>query len=319
MLTAAAARAASVRCAVCDGAVAELWGRAESYELLQCNNCRVVFTHPMPTAEQLRRLYSNEQYFLAGGAAGYVAGYEISARSQSMLHETILDQIGPPQFDAKLMEVGCAQGHFLDAARRRGWDVCGVELSPAAAAAARLRFRVPVLEGHLDDQVLEPSSRSVVVLLDVIEHLVDPARAIRSVARVLHAGGLLVLKTPDIGSPHARRLGMRWPQIKPPEHLIYFNLTSMTRMLHACGFQLDRLRAVGGTGIVHAIRQSAQGHPSVDCPNAIRALIAIKRVRWLASLAARASALLGRQDSMIVFAHKVSHGVDRSTAVGRDR
>ena len=136
---------------------------------------------------------------------------------------------------------------------------------------------------------------------------------------MLRAGGLLVLKTPDIGSPHARRMGMRWAQIKPPEHLVYFDVTSMTRMLHACGFQLDRLRPVGGTGIVAAIRRSAQEHPSLDCPKAIRALIAIKRVRWLARLAARASALLGRQDSMVVFAHKVSHGGDRSIAAGRDR
>ncbi len=313
MPTTVAARTASVQCAVCDGTDAQLWGRANSYELLQCNSCQVVFTYPMPNAEQLRRLYSNEQYFQTGGPSGYAAGYEVSAQSQSLLYETLLDQIGPPEFDAKLLEVGCAEGQFLDAARRRGWDVCGVELSSAAAATARSRFHVEVLEGQLDDQRLEPSSHSVVVLLDVIEHLADPVRTIRGAARVLRAGGLLILKTPDIGSPHARRLGMRWPQIKPPEHLVYFDVTSMTRMLHACGFQLDRLRPVGGTGIVAAFRRSAQRHPSLDWPNVIRALIAIKRVRWLAALMAHASALLGRQDSMVVFARKVSNGVDRAS------
>jgi SAM-dependent methyltransferase len=315
--TVAATRNCGIRCAVCADAGAGLWGRTDCYELYRCASCRVVFTHPVPSSDQLLRLYTTGQYLQGGGRAGYIAGYEVSAQSQGMLYEMILDQIGPPESEAKLLEVGCAEGHFLDAARKRGWEVCGVELSPSAAAAARSRFGVRVLEGHLEDQTLESSSCSVVVLLDVIEHLSDPARTVKTVARVLRPGGKLVIKTPDIGSAHARRLGARWEQIKPPEHLVYFDLGSMTRLLRSCGFELDRRRVVGGTGIVAAIRRCAQDHPALDRPKAIRTLIVIKRVRWVAWLLAQASALLGRRDSMVVFAHKVVRGADTSMAAGK--
>jgi len=63
----------------------------------------------------------------------------------------ILDQIGRPPAGAKVLEVGCAEGHFLDAARKRGWEVCGVELSPVATASARRRFGLQVFEGVLDE------------------------------------------------------------------------------------------------------------------------------------------------------------------------
>ncbi len=302
------------RCAVCDGPRARLWARLESYKLLRCASCGVVFTDPMPEAEELRRLYANEEYFRGGGAAGYFAGYDTSAQSQSILYETILDQIGRPGTGAALLEIGCAEGQFLEAARKRGWDVCGVELSPAAASAARLRLNVPVLEGDLDAQLLEPNSYKVVVLLDVIEHLAEPTRTVRAAERVLRSGGLLVIKTPDIGSAQARRLGVRWSQIKPPEHLVYFDVASMTRMLRTCGFELDRLRSVGGTGIIAAVRRCARNHPALDRSNAIRAMVALKRLPGLDRVLARASAVLGRQDSMVVIAHKVARRAETDKA-----
>jgi 2-polyprenyl-3-methyl-5-hydroxy-6-metoxy-1,4-benzoquinol methylase len=301
-----------LRCPVCGDVDRRLWGRAESYELHRCVSCCAVFTHPMPSSDELSRLYTTGRYFQGGGHAGYVTGYEASVRSQRLLHETILDHLGPPESHERLLEVGCAEGHFLDAARKRGWEVCGIELSRSAAVAARSRFSVPVLEGHLEEQTLESSSCSVVVLLDVLEHLPDPAQALRTVARLLRPGGRLVIKTPDIGSANARRLGMRWEQIKPPEHLVYFDAQAMVRMLRACGFDLDQRREVGGTGIVAAIRRSMRRHPSIDCPSIVRALLVMRRARWLAWLLTKTSALLGRQDSMLVFAHRVVDGAGRA-------
>jgi len=314
--TAARTSGGGSRCAVCSSASVRPWGRRESYELFRCVSCCAVFTHPMPSAAELLQLYTTGQYFQGGSKAGYAAGYDVTAQSQSALYRMILDRIGPPESAAKLLEVGCAEGHFLDAARRRGWDVCGIELSPIAAEVARSKFGLRVLEGHLDAQGLESSSCSVVVLLDVIEHLRDPARTVRTAARVLRPGGWIVIKTPDIGSAHARRLGMRWPQIKPPEHLVYFDAGSMTNLMRACGFEVDRRHMVGGTGILAAIRRCSLDRPALSCPRTIRALVALKRVRWLAWLVAQASLLLGRRDSMVVFARKVWPGVDADTAAG---
>jgi SAM-dependent methyltransferase len=303
-------------CVICAGAGSRLWSRAGAYDLYRCERCRVVFAHPMPSQADLLRLYAASSYFAGGGAEGYMAGYDLSARTQSLLYEMILDQLGPPALGATLLEVGCAEGHFLAAARRRNWEVCGVELSPIAAASARRRFGLQVFEGTLDDHALEPKACSVIVLLDVIEHLRDPALTVRTAARMLRPGGRLVIKTPDIGSAHARRLGVQWPQIKPPEHLVYFDFSSITWMLHTCGFEVDKRQAVGGTGVLAALRRCTRVHPMLDRRMTVRALVASKRWRWLAWLVARTSALLGRRDSMVVFAHKVLRSTDTSIAVG---
>ena len=302
-------------CIVCRSPTLRLWGCKESYDLYRCSSCGVVFTQPMPSQSDLLQLYANAQYFQGGGTEGYAAGYDVSARTQSRLYEMILEQIGQPQPGAKLLEVGCAEGHFLDTARERGWEVCGVELSPVAAAAARRRFDLQVFESAIDELPPEPNAYSVIVLLDVLEHLSNPACTVRTVAKMLRPGGWLVIKTPDIGSAYARRLGMHWPQIKPPEHLVYFEFASVERMLAAYGLKVDRRQAIGGTGILAWMQRHIRAHPVLDCRKTIRALTTIKRSSLVTWLVARASALLGRQDSMIVFARKIRSRGSTDTVV----
>ena len=52
---------------------------------------------------------------------------------------------------------------------------------------------------------------------------------------------------------YARRQGVRWPQIKPPEHLVDFEFASMEGMIDAGGLKIERRQAVGGTGILAAM------------------------------------------------------------------
>lgn len=48
-----------------------------------------------------------------------------------------LDDLQRHRPSGRLLDVGCGAGFFLDAARRRGYGVAGVDLSPVPAAYAR--------------------------------------------------------------------------------------------------------------------------------------------------------------------------------------
>lgn len=74
--------------------------------------------------------------------------------------------------------------------------------------------------------VLNLGAFDVVLALDVIEHLVDPAAALRELAARLAPGGLLVLTTPRWDSLAARLFRGRWRAIFPA-HLFYFTARSL--------------------------------------------------------------------------------------------
>lgn len=144
----------------------------------------------------------------------------------------------------RLLEIGCATGFLLRAARERGFDAVGVEMSEWASGIARDEYGLDVRTGKLEDARLEAESVDVVVLADVIEHLTDPAATVREIRRVLAPGGRLLLLTPDAGSAMARLFGVRWWGLLD-DHYFYFSRDTLRRFLENEGFAVETLKAQG--------------------------------------------------------------------------
>src|SRR5262249_22506677 len=144
----------------------------------------------------------------------------------------------------RLLELGCACGFLLLAARERGFSAEGVEMSAWASTQARERYGLDVRTGHVEGLALPTDSYDVVVLADVIEHLHDPRRTLRHVHRVLRPGGRLLLLTPDIGSLTARLMGPRWWGLLD-DHYFYFSRRTLRRLLVDEGFAIERISALG--------------------------------------------------------------------------
>ncbi len=146
----------------------------------------------------------------------------------------------------RLLEVGPAGGEFLRAARTRGWQVTGVELSPAAAEAARAHFGLDVRDGDVGSARFAPGSFDVGYMGDVLEHVPDPCGDLREVWRILKADGEVVIAGPTTIHSMARRLGLavygwlgRVRSLEaPPYHLWEFTPKTLCRVVEAAGFRV---------------------------------------------------------------------------------
>lgn len=144
----------------------------------------------------------------------------------------------------RLLEIGCACGFLLVAARERGFRVRGIEMSAWASQYARDTYGLDVHTGTLEAAALPAESVDVVVMADVIEHLFDPAATLREIRRILAPGGRLLLLTPDVGSLLARLAGPRWWGLLD-DHYYYFSRQTLRRLLEREGFAVERIRALG--------------------------------------------------------------------------
>jgi 2-polyprenyl-3-methyl-5-hydroxy-6-metoxy-1,4-benzoquinol methylase len=144
----------------------------------------------------------------------------------------------------RLLEIGCACGFLLVAARERGFAVQGVEISAWASGYARQSLGLDVKTGYLERLPLPAESYDVVVLADVIEHLTDPRATVRHIHRLLKPGGRLLLLTPDVGSVMARLAGPRWWGLLD-DHYFYFSRATLRRLLESEGYAIERLTALG--------------------------------------------------------------------------
>jgi SAM-dependent methyltransferase len=168
-------------------------------DLLACVECGTVQQPQLPAGDELHELYRDMR------DDAYLA--EEAGRRATAAH--LLDLIGAHVGGGRLLDVGCGHGLLLDEARRRGFDVVGLELSRSAARHAREDLGLDVREIPLEEFGAWDGF-DVVVLADVLEHLDDPVASVQRCARLLRPDGALCVVTPDPSSLTARVAGRRW-------------------------------------------------------------------------------------------------------------
>jgi len=151
-----------------------------------------------------------------------------------------------------ILEVGCASGYLGASLVALGHRVIGVEPDPASATAAA-RSLTEVWNGGLDDYLAtHPDARFDVLLFgDVLEHMVDPADALRHTVQRLREGGRVVVSLPNIahGSVRAMLLEGRFDYedrgILDRTHLRFFTHTGIARLCAETGLAIERMYEVG--------------------------------------------------------------------------
>ena len=188
-----------------------LW-EDKRYQGMRCRACGIVVLDPLPSDEELVRLYGAD-YFDHGlhGLDRMGTDYETHAdaslaKARSYLREEILPRI--PQARS-VFELGGAMGHFLRAAAAEGLRTGGVEISAAAVERAREKFGVELHCGNIETIDVEPWAESwdVVYAGDLFEHLRDPSGVLTKVERLLVPGGICVMRVPGTFNLLSTRLG----------------------------------------------------------------------------------------------------------------
>ena len=197
-------------------------------DILECPACGMVSSRPTLAAAEILERYEDvvdESYL----------GEEEGRRE---LFEWVLRVMGGYRVRGdRLLEVGSNVGLFLDTAAKAGWRARGIEPSRWAVDAGRSRFGVELEQKALEDLYEPPGSADAIVLLDVLEHLVDPLDALRRLRTLLDDEGLLTLSTINLAGLHARLRGERWPWLIRP-HLHYFTPATVEALLRSAGYRM---------------------------------------------------------------------------------
>jgi SAM-dependent methyltransferase len=200
------------------------------YRIAKCASCGLVYVNP-------RRFAAEHDGYFSGP---YLDTIEVQKRLRptiEQLYSEILRGLEAYLYPGRLLDVGCAMGHFMDFARGRGWEVTGVECSRYAAHWGRDRFRLRVHPVCDLSRCRYPADYcDAAVLVEVVEHLPSPRKTLTEVLRVLKPGGVICLTTPNFDSYRSQLLQEEWDVIIPSGHLYYFNAQSLRALLASVGF-----------------------------------------------------------------------------------
>lgn len=216
-----------VSCSLCGVDDARFLFVKDNEKIVQCNQCNLVYINPRPAGNVLKEKYED----------GYSLGYIAKKNSKRKRARKIVKGILRFKKEGKFLDIGCSAGFILEAARMVGFEPYGVELCPQGVKYAREELNLQVFAGYLEDASFPDNFFDVITMYNLLEHVPDPAKLLREICRILKENGLVEIWTPNVGHRRAKRMGVNWPNFIP-EHLIYYSLETLKRMLEKAGLCL---------------------------------------------------------------------------------
>ncbi len=147
-----------------------------------------------------------------------------------------------------VLDVGCAYGPFLAAAKARGQEPYGLDAAEEAAAYVRRELGIPAAVGDF----IDPAAAStfggpfdVLSMWYVVEHFDRLDKALRNAAALVRPGGILALSTPSMEGASGRFGGRGFFEKSPEDHFTLWEPSRARALLKAYGFRIERMRITG--------------------------------------------------------------------------
>lgn len=221
--------------------------RTEWLDSLRCEACGCVFIGNRIETVELSEAYASldQEVYYSETAEASAAKFAAAAR----------DIAGMAPLSAAILDIGGGDGAFLRALKAQGFarlslhEIPGGDL-PGVADVACTVYRD-------DDYASLPAvAFDVVTLMDVMEHVPDPAAAFVAARRVLRQGGILYVHTPTVTAldramqfvrraPLLGGIGRVWQRTRTSIfHLQIYTPQALRLLAARHGFTVTRLDAV---------------------------------------------------------------------------
>ncbi len=187
-----------------------------AFRLRRCRRCGFQFKHPPINEAKLLTCY-------AEAAREHWEDRPDPRKRRFDTLRALLERHAPGR---RILDVGCFNGAILEYLGD-GWQRSGLE--PARAAAEIAGTRGVEILGALIEDLSGDAVFDAVIMIDVVEHLVEPRAVLARAAAALAPGGVLVIGTADTASWPFRLQGGRHWYGALPEHVSFFDERSLRR------------------------------------------------------------------------------------------
>ena len=212
-------------------------------ESIICNNCKCLHNNKIPKNPI-------EKYNLADSEdisdIPYEKKYDYRKKRFCEERIKIIEKYltYKPLEKARLLDVGCGTGFFLDVEKQYCNHVEGIETSKAIAKYA---FEKRGLKIHTADLLgFKPNyAFDIISMFDVIEHVGNPFEFLLAAKKLLNRGGIIMIFTPNYVSLAFDILGTKSNLYCPTEHLLFFSKPTVEYIAEKLSMNLSMFETKG--------------------------------------------------------------------------
>lgn len=231
-----------------------LLGLPGEFTVVECRKCGLRFTNPRPSMDELAYYYPENYgpykvYLSDSDSQDDTLLERFKTRLKQLPLASFMKKLNNPRLTfipnlpdgAKVLELGCATGWFLNDLHKNHWDLYGVELSKTSATYAREELGLNVFCGTLEGACFPSNYFDAIFAWHVIEHLPNPLGTLKEMNRVLKKDGYFVFSAPNVGCWEFYVFKSKWYALDLPRHLFHFSVKSINKVLKAGNFRLEKV------------------------------------------------------------------------------
>lgn len=137
-----------------------------------------------------------------------------------------------------LLEEGCGLGHLIGQLEG-DFSTVGMDINHwALKQASAIAKNTPMICSSAGELPYPNEVFNAIISKHVVEHLQDPAAAIKEMGRTLLQDGVLILATPNLSSMLKPLKGSRWIGYQDPTHISLHTPDEWKDMIHSAGLKV---------------------------------------------------------------------------------
>ncbi len=190
----------------------------ESFALVQCNKCDLIYTNPRPDKQSIGTYYESDNYISHTDSSNNLTNiiYKVARRFTLNWKKGLIEKYAT---DKSLLDYGCGTGDLLAHMKKNNWSVTGIEPNPHARDKALNKG----LNVHTElSKDLSKDKHHIITAWHVVEHIHELKETLRSLRKLLHDDGKLLLAVPNSASYDASHYKEFWAGYDVPRHLYHF-------------------------------------------------------------------------------------------------
>jgi len=210
----------------------------ETFTLYKDKEYDMLVTSPKPDSENLGKYYESNDYISHTDARRSFVDklYQIVKKYALVKKVKLIDRLN--EGSGVLLDIGAGTGDFLIEAKKRYWDVKGVEPSEIAKSLASEKG----IKLLTDTKNLPSNTFDVITMWHVLEHVPDLSTQIKEVKRLLKGGGYLVVAVPNFRSYDATYYKSFWAAYDVPRHLWHFSKDAIKAIFEKNEIYLEKTK-----------------------------------------------------------------------------
>jgi len=204
----------------------------EVFPVCDCRECGFRFTNNFPSEDIIGKYYDSPDYISHSDShKGLINRLYHYFRKRMLKKKVDLVATHAKDNSIRLLDIGCGTGYFLQAAKKRGWNVSGIEKNAKARESAKIRTGL-VVKDENSLWNIENGAFDVVTLWHVLEHMEKLNESLEKLNDILTPDGTAVIALPNHHAYDARFYQAFWAAYDVPRHLWHFSPDAVEKLLN---------------------------------------------------------------------------------------